>query len=304
MARAAEPRITRPVPPPVVPDDQPAARQPTLDIPARPRPQAPAPSPVEETIHPGDVICAVCGTPNDPSRTFCRRCGNSLANAAPPRRVPWWRRLFVRTKSPTAAGERPGRLRKDAAPRRGLLGQLVPLLVVAVVAFGLTSYFLMPSVRSAVDGAVTDVRLRFFAQFVDLHPVSASGTGAHGNAGQLAVDDNTATFWLADPGAGDPTLTVQIGSTVNLGGLVVHSGSTTESAFTAHRRPKTIELTFPGTDRPAVSLPLTDTSAPQPVAVDVREVATVVIRIVDWYEAAAGGDQLVAIREIEFKERR
>jgi hypothetical protein len=40
------------------------------------------------------------------------------------------------------------------------------------------------------------------------------------------------------------------------------------------------------------------------VAIDVRGVKTVVFRVVDWFEAAAGGDKLVAIREIELKQRR
>ena len=46
--------------------------------------------------------CRQCGTPNGPERFFCRHCGVSLTGAVdigttpPPRRVPWWRRLFRR----------------------------------------------------------------------------------------------------------------------------------------------------------------------------------------------------------------
>ena len=133
---------------------------------------------------------------------------------------------------------------------------------------------------------------------------AATGQAVGSNVAKLAIDDNTATFWLSDPAAGDPTLTVDIGAKINLGALVIHSGSSTESDFTRHRRPKTIELTFPGTDRPAVDLVLKDTSDPQPLSVDVRDVRTVVIRVVDSFESGAGGDKLLAIREIEFKERR
>ncbi|WP_336133732.1 DUF7577 domain-containing protein [Natronomonas amylolytica] len=46
--------------------------------------------PAEETTGPDDerIACPTCGTPNDPSYRFCRRCisdlsGNSAANAGP-----------------------------------------------------------------------------------------------------------------------------------------------------------------------------------------------------------------------------
>jgi hypothetical protein len=181
---------------------------------------------------------------------------------------------------------------------------MVSLIVVAVFAFGLTSFLIIPDLRNAAGDFITDLRLRFLPQFEDVHPVRAQAPGAGQNNGRLAVDNNTNTFWLAETGAGDPALTVEIGSTINLGGLVVHSGSTTESDFTGHRRPKTLELSFPGTEQPDVELPLADTSDPQSIALDVRQIDTVVIRVTEWFESGAGGDDLIAIREIEFKERR
>jgi hypothetical protein len=44
---------------------------------------APKPSAAQDrSAQPGDLICANCGEPNDPSRKFCRRCGSSLATAS------------------------------------------------------------------------------------------------------------------------------------------------------------------------------------------------------------------------------
>src|SRR5579862_4581608 len=302
----------KPPPPPIrrlaaPPDrtDEPSERKPTLDIPARPR-IVPDSEPQPAIVaRPGDVICAVCGTPNDPTRRFCRKCGNSLASAAPaPKPLPWWRRIFRRERHAAAAGERPRRMGEAGQPRPGVLGRLVPLVLIAIVAFGVTSLIVMPGARSLVGGFVTDLRLRFFPQIVDLHPTSASGAGVGQFTGKLAVDDNTATYWLADPSAGPVTLTVDLGTTTNLGGLVFHSGSSTQSDYTKHRRPKTVELTFPGTSQSPIDLTLADTADPQSFPLDVRNVRTVAIRVVDWFESGAGGDQLIAIREIELKERR
>jgi hypothetical protein len=303
---AVRPTATNPPPrrPATPPDDQPEARKPTLTIPkARPQPQEEAMPAIE--ARPGDLICGVCGTPNDPARRFCRRCGSTLAAAVvAPKPPPWWRRIFRRDRRVVPAGERPKRLGEAGRPRPSAIRRVGPLLVVAAIAFGATSLLVVPGPRAFVEGAVTDLRLRFLPQIVDIHPVGVSGPSVGANGADLTIDDNTATFWLADPAAGDATLTVDVGSTVNLGGLVVHGGSSTESDFTKHRRPRTIELTFPGTERPAVDLGLKDTSDPQPLSLDVRGVETVVIRVVDWYESGAGGDELLAIREIEFKERR
>ena len=312
VQRGSQPPPRRTPSEPEPDDDQPESRKPTLEPRPKSRPiVAPEPEPeseIEEIVGPGEIRCAVCGTINDATRNFCRRCGKPLvAVAAIPvaKGPPWYRRIF-RPRQPARlqAGERPTRLGDGGQPKRSLVGRLVPLLVIAVIAFGVTSILIMPNARDALGDLVTDLRLRFMPQIEDVHPIRAQGAGEGRNDGRLAVDNNTATFWLARSGTTEPAVTVEIGSTINLGGLVVHSGSTTESDFTAHRRPKTLELTFPGTDRPAVEVSLDDVAEPQPVALDVRDIDTVVIRVVSWFEAGAGGDQLVAIREIEFKERR
>ena len=84
---------------------------------------------------------------------------------------------------------------------------------------------------------------------------------------------------------------------------MVRSGSTVEADFIRHRRPKVIELTFPGTEREPVRLTLTDVSEPQALTLDVRDVRLIVFRVVETFPSAAGGDDLLAIREIEVKQR-
>lgn len=189
-------------------------------------------------------------------------------------------------------------------PRPSPLGQIAPLLIIAVAAGAVVGYLFVPPLHQRVDGLVADLRLTYLPEISDLHPPEASGAGVDGHTGDLAVDDNTATYWLANPSAGTPTLLVELGGPTNLGGLIFHSGSATDSSFTKHRRPQTVELSFPGTDVPAIELNLEDQSEPQATTLDVRDVDSVEIRIVAWFAAGEGGDQLVALREVEFKERR
>ena len=80
----------------VVQADEPMSRRPTSVAPtvARPRPAARAME-APTRRHPGDLICGQCGEGNDPTRHFCRRCGNSLDEAIAVR-LPWYRRFFNR----------------------------------------------------------------------------------------------------------------------------------------------------------------------------------------------------------------
>jgi hypothetical protein len=50
------------------------------------------PLPEGEVIPPR--ICPNCSTPNNPARRFCMKCGTSLVEVAPPAddKRPWWRR--------------------------------------------------------------------------------------------------------------------------------------------------------------------------------------------------------------------
>src|SRR5262249_24187308 len=142
-------------------DDQPEARKPTLGDGDRPRPKPePTPEPEVEQAQPGDIICAVCGTPNDPTRRFCRRCGNKLVAAAAPvvAKVPWWRRIFGggtrKTVAPAAAGTRPKSMGSAGQSGPSVIGRLIPLVLVGLVAFGATSVIVIPDVRNGIGDAI------------------------------------------------------------------------------------------------------------------------------------------------------
>jgi hypothetical protein len=103
------PEPVRPAPPPPEPV-QPAAVLPSRPAPKRPEPAAAA---AEPALKPGELACPSCGAGNEPARSFCRRCGNSLAPAAEEAKKPsWWRKLVTKDPKVHTAGERPMRDKK------------------------------------------------------------------------------------------------------------------------------------------------------------------------------------------------
>jgi hypothetical protein len=124
----------------------------------------------------------------------------------------------------------------------------------------------------------------------------------------MATDDDTKTFWLADPASNATAILVVFAEPTDLGGLVFHPGSATDATFQLHRRPRTIRLTFqssnPGPAPAPIEFDLKDQSEPDTKSLDVRKITIMEIRIVTSFDAGQGGDGLIAIREIEFKARR
>ena len=224
--------------------------------------------PVQFEVHPGDIICRYCGTPNDPSLTWCGSAASArrLVQTVVVQPGPWWRRIFQRKPSKATsmqAGERPKGLGKDGQQGPGLVRRVVPLLLIAALAFAVTSVIVVPSVRSGIGDVITDLRMRFLSTVSDIHPVKTEGEGVRkANDGAKAADNSTLSFWLADPRNGDPTVTSTFQGPFNLGGLVFHNGAI-EAEFTKHWRAKTIELTFPGTDLPPLRRTLEDKLPPR-----------------------------------------
>jgi hypothetical protein len=251
------------------------------------RPVAP-PAPSEPDVKPGDLICSNCGTGNDPARRFCRRCGNSLLTAVVARRPPWYRRIFGRQRA-LAAGERPSHMGRAGSKRRAISLPRVLLMLVALgVIAALVGYVLVPDVRQRVDSAVGDVR-RMFDTF--------------SNPGTQALDDDIATYWLADPSGETPSVNVNFGDTINLVSVTFHSGAGTGDDFSRYGRPRTVEFRFPGGGSP-VRVVLRDDPAAQEHPLEVDSVRTIELRIVDFYGADADGEPLIALREVEFTSRR
>jgi hypothetical protein len=286
-----------------VPIEQPAARQPTANV-AQPRrsPRIAPLAPITPDVKPGDLVCTRCGTGNDPVRRFCRRCGNSLATAVVAQRPPWWRRLFKRQRS-YAAGERPREMGRAGEPRGSILKPLLVIVLLLAVAGAAVGYVAVPNIRQRVDSAIADLRQIVMPTLEDVHPIRREGEGTTDHPAAAAADDNTLTFWLAEPSTDPPLLTVTFEEPFDLGALVFHTGSSTESDFTLHRRPRSVQLTFPGTSANPLAIDLANESIDQRHPADAPGVQVIEIRILDTYPSA-GGDQLTALREIEFKARR
>ncbi len=106
-----------PQPEPVRPAPaQPEPVQPAAVLPSRPAPKRLEPAAAaaaEPALKPGELACPSCGAGNEAGRSFCRRCGNSLAPAAEEAKKPsWWRKLVTKDPKVHSAGDRPMRDKK------------------------------------------------------------------------------------------------------------------------------------------------------------------------------------------------
>lgn len=282
---------------------QPASRQPAAVQPALPkkRPVPTTPQRAEPEVKPGDLVCTNCGTGNDPVRRFCRRCGQSLMTAVVARRPPWYRRLFRRERA-LAAGARPDAMGRRGRPKRSIVKTLFVLLLLAALIAPIAGYFALPDFRDKVNATVADLRLTFLPKLEDVHP-TAVGKGAAGHDGKLAVDGNINTFWQSDQADDPMVLSVQFAEPTDLGGLVFHLGSATDAQFLFFRRPRNVRLTFHGSTTAPIEVELTDDSAPQTKTIDVRKVTSLELQVLTFYEHAQGGQDAIALREVEFKAR-
>jgi nitrogen fixation protein len=119
----------------------------------------------------------------------------------------------------------------------------------------------------------------------------------------MASNNIRTDFWLAaaDQDGGTPTITLRFEEAFYLGAILVHNGWSDEDDFTDHQRPKTLELSFPETDIAPIRVELADESAEQSFYIDAKDVDRIVVKVLDTY--AAGADDVVGLREIEFKKK-
>jgi hypothetical protein len=184
-----------------------------------------------------------------------------------------------------AAGYRPGSMGARGQPRRSILKRVIVVLLVLLIVLPIVGYFTVPAVRQAIDGLINRGR---FALTLQQNP--------SGNA----IDGNVGTVWLADPAGGPPTLTVNFTETTNLSGMIFQIGAAPGADYASHARPRQVELVFPGDTR-TIRIDLDDNAAPQERCLNQRQdVRTLDIRILSTYPPAAGGQNLVGMREIEF----
>lgn len=255
---------------------------------------------------PGDLICGQCGEGNDPTRHFCRRCGNSLDEAIAVR-LPWYRRFFnrvfgIRTRE---AGWRP---RRVGAPNvMGGIWRIVRLAIAAIIVVALLAFLLIPSfhtlVVDRVTAAVTTIRKAIHPNYDPIYPIGASAsTSIAGHPPGLAMDKFNNTYWAALPGDRAPYVKFNFSAPVDLAEIGITSGAsgtTPADQFLAQPRPHAVHLVF--SDGTTQDLNLTDSEKVQFYPITGKQVTFVEIHIISVWPTAGAAPSSVAITEVEFR---
>jgi hypothetical protein len=306
VAPAASPAVS------VAQADEPMSRRPTSVAPtvARPRQAARTMEPPTRR-HPGDLICGQCGEGNDPTRHFCRRCGNALDEAIAVR-LPWYRRFFnrlfgVRTRE---AGWRPRRVGPPNV--LGLVWRIVRLAIGALIVVAVLAFLLVPSfhnlVVNRVTSGVTTVRKAFFPRYDAVYATGASAsTSIAGHLPTLAVDKFNNTYWAALPRDTAPYVKVSFHDPVDLAQIGFDSGATGTAAtddFLAQPRPRQVHLVFSNGTTTDLTLKDEDPKVAknaQFYPIEAKQVSFVEIHIMSVYATAGAAPSSVAIAEVEFR---
>ncbi len=290
------------------PETQPAARLPTDQVAARPKPVATADRRVAQ---PGDRICANCGEANDATRKFCRRCGNSLVTAqvVAAAKVPWYRRIFQsqpKQPKPLAAGDRVTSMQAGAKSGWRSLMQVRTLIAGAlaiVIGLGVIGYVGVPGfskyVSEFTSGGLPGIANRIGNVFNPpqvlerpvLATLVASNEVADHPIGNL-FDSRSNTDWRA--GGKQPSATITFPEKVDLLSTYIYSG-TAGKDFVDVRRPATLQFTFPDGSSQTVSLQ--DIHDKQFFELKASGVDKVIVTVLTTNGPA---DAPVAMSEIEF----
>ncbi|PWW66550.1 NADase-type glycan-binding domain-containing protein [Actinokineospora spheciospongiae] len=248
-------------------------------------------------LEPDDLVCAVCGEGNAPTRNFCSRCGESLADAGVVR-LAWWRRLFRRKPKRHPAGTRPGA--KGTRQHRNWLAtlslrRLRTVLVVVAVVLGLV-YAVYPPFRATVIDNVRALYRKVAPTLDPIRPTTVSSpTAIPDHPPGMLVDTYDNTFWAAQLGGARPKVVFTFGESYLLRSIILHSGAL--ESFTEDGRPSILRLTY-NTGKSENVLPQ-DSSRGQ--TIDLKNttlVSSVTVEVVDTYSGTKR--QTVAISELEF----
>jgi hypothetical protein len=245
----------------------------------------------------GPITCQRCGTGNDTTRRFCRRCGQPLV-IAPPERLSWWQRLtrWWKARKDRDAGYRPNR---RGSIRPGTV-VLTGLLTIALIV-GLTPPLRQRVVTATVDGynAIRDRMKK--PQLVASRNATASSQ-AKGNEADKVNDAGNDTYWAATkpaPAEGE-WVQVELERPVRLVSIIVTSGSSTDRPeFLKQARPHDVdvELETKGGKRITERISLLDKVGGQSFPVKGSDVVKVRLVVRSAYGAEAG--RLVAVAELE-----
>jgi hypothetical protein len=210
-------------------------------------------------------VCGQCGEGNNPSRRFCRRCGNSLAEAVVAARPPWWKRIFTRRKkAPVQAGQRrKGRRGKGRAVAHGAQNAgwaassaLVFLRrgIILLALVGIAVPFVVPNLRHTVTDKAKDayhsVRRVIAPQYVPVRALDAKArVSAPGHDALMLVDGAKNTWWSGEPRTGKPPtgpdFTLTFEGKVDLAKILVTAGAgDAADVYTGQPRPREIHVVY------------------------------------------------------------
>jgi hypothetical protein len=327
VLRAMRMKARPPAPPPTAPPAGPSARPPAEEQARRP-PKPPSAEPARPQGNPGDIYCSACGTPNDPTRNYCRSCGNQLSAAAATPivgapRASWWRRLLGRGGTPATpppAGTRPaagkggaGRSAKGAgqgavnsvahvARRFFQVVAILGVVGVGVIAIGPWRTEAKSKVRSWID----DARRIVQPHYSKVTPSKISASSAlKADPPQNAFDGIIETFW-AEGAHGDGTgqaLTVTFAKPTDLAriGLTLGDQKAPQN-FATRPVPRTLELVFYDANGAVLNretVALEQTPKFQKRDASAKGVSRVVITIKSTYPPVKGTKSSAAIAEVE-----
>lgn len=183
------------------------------------------------------------------------------------------------------AGARPTSMADPGTSISGLLGKVLPFVIVVAIMGAVGSYFVLPDIHRQVDTAVAQLKRQFLP---DLVPVTPSATGSV----TRLLDRDLNTDW--ESSSTKPSFTLHFDPAVDLGNIIVSNGATAAD-YAAKRRALALDLVVDGTTHTALTL--TDGPEPQSQRIDLRDVSD--LRIVVTQSTGPDGAP-VAIRDLEF----
>lgn len=293
---------------------RPVAQQPST---VKPPPRRdPTTKPQEVAVKAGDLICDQCRQGNDPTRKFCRKCGNSLAKAAPVKKLPWWKTLFSskkkggKTSKEAKGGKSAKNKANEAKYKTQRLLAKVRFIFMGIALLGLIGVNVaVPSLRDNVLGKVksgfTSLQGTFNPQFKTVNAVEVTATSAiPGHEPGFANDLVLNSFWAeAAEGEGiGQTISFTFESPADLTKVLISAGSTdTPENYLNQPRPKDLHLVFDTGGSFDVTLEDEFRKSQSFTVKGAKGVTKVDVVISSVYKGRSGLD--TAIAEVEFKKK-
>lgn len=241
---------------------QPMKPAPVVD---RPRPQARPMQREEPKVRPGDLVCAQCGTGNDPARKFCRHCGASLVLAEVQAPLTWWQRVkaWFKGRPPPKGKEKVGRAKRGTGKKVAGVGKKIfaGALAVLLLMFGVLPViqtfapsFKVPGsdwAHRQYAGVAKKVKNVIHPRLDPIHAVGITSTSADpSHPAALAIDTYRNTFWLpavvgADGHGIGQSLLLTFDRKVTIRQIIVTPGiNVNEGDFLKNPTPNDIELIY------------------------------------------------------------